>query len=297
MVTTTQKSEKANKILILIICLAFAFPAISLVYAVGTPPAQPPAQNASINDSQPLKDRLTAFYDAKELYINQKRQCKENAIITDAPSGTCWNLLKPVLIGLLQQQIELTDKRLIQLRGLNVTFPNIDEINATLNEARTIFADPDSSKYLIKSTASNLETLINQIEERALINQTEKLISQMDNLMLKADAITVKLDAELNILRAFGVDVTELENSLNDYKDNLAQTKEDIAAAKAKYAEMNSSEGISDLAREVREFINNANNYLVKAFDKANAMIPLMRNSEQGGDGNNNNNQTEGGTI
>jgi len=266
-----------NKFLALsVFASLIALSTIATAYAVG-PPQGPP-----MNNSAPLKERLQAFYEAKEAYINQKRLCKEEVLITQAPSGTCWTRLKPMMINLLLNQINLTTHRLIQLRELNITFSNIDEINSQLTTAKAVFEDSLSSKYLIKSTAKNLETLINEIEATALENQTAKLITQMDNLIEKADSITVKLEAKLESLRALGVNVAELEASLNDYKAELANTKASVADAKEKYSQMSSSAEINALAAEVRTFINNAQNYLVKAFDKAILMIPNMSEGEQG---------------
>ena len=279
---------KNNVLMVFVLIAVLIFSTITLAQGAGKPPTAPTAptlpsaQNMG-DDTQPLKERLEAFYDAKESYINQKRQCKENSVATNAPSGTCWNLLKPTMVGLLLKEVAFTGKRLVQLRDKNVTFPNHDEIAAKLAEAKAVFEDSSSSKYLLKSTAQNLENLINQIEETALQNQTEKLITQMDKLMVKADAITVRLDAKLSELRAAGNDVGELENSLSQYKAELAKTKENIASAKAKYAQINSTQEISQLAKEVRTFIDNANNYLVKAFDKARKIVPAMDKSEKGG--------------
>lgn len=257
----------------------------------GTPPSGPPAQTPG-NDTQPLKERLGEFYAAKESYINQKRQCKEESVRTNAPSGTCWNRLRPTMVGLLLREVALTQRRLIQLHDKNITIPDRSRVDARLAEAKAVFEDSGSSKYLLKSTAKNLEDLINEIEETALQGQADKLITQMDHLMVKADAITLKLDAKLSELKASGYDTGELERSLNDYKAELAKTKENIADAKARYAQMGSTQDLSQLAKEVRTFINNAQNYLVKAFDKARKMVPAMSGAEGPGD-----NQPQGGTA
>ncbi|HLE06638.1 MAG TPA: hypothetical protein VI790_04745, partial [Candidatus Nanoarchaeia archaeon] len=237
------------KKLVIIFSLISIF-TVSLAHAT-TPPG--PQGDGDV----PLKERLEAFYDDKESYIDQKRQCKEEVMITQAPSGTCWTRLRHLMINLLLKQLNLTHLRLVQLNDKNITFPNINDINNQLSEAKTIFENQASSKYLVKSTAKNLEDLVNDIEKTATWNQTEKLITQMDKLMVKADDITVKLEAKLSELKVIGIDVTELESSLNDYKIELASTKDSVINAKAKYAEMNSADEISVLASEVRTFINN----------------------------------------
>jgi hypothetical protein len=250
----------------------------------GTGHPTPPAPNVG-NETQPFKERLEAFYIAKENYINQKRMCKESSAATNAPSGTCWNKLKPLMQRILLNEVDLTEKRLIQLQEQNITFPNRNEIDAKLAESKAVFADSSSSKYAMKSAAKNVEDLVNQIEEVATQNQPEILIRQMDNLMVKADSITTKLDAKLFELKASGYNTAELENSLTEYKADLAKTKEEIANAKARYAKTNNTQDISQMAKEVRNFINNAQNYLVKAFDKARAMVPEMSDAEKGGKG------------
>jgi len=272
------------KKLVIIFSLISIF-TVSLAHAT-TPPG--PQGDGDV----PLKERLEAFYDDKESYIDQKRQCKEEVMITQAPSGTCWTRLRHLMINLLLKQLNLTHLRLVQLNDKNITFPNINDINNQLSEAKTIFENQASSKYLVKSTAKNLEDLVNDIEKTATWNQTEKLITQMDKLMVKADDITVKLEAKLSELKVIGIDVTELESSLNDYKIELASTKDSVINAKAKYAEMNSADEISVLASEVRTFINNAQNFLVKAFDKAKAMSLSISNTEAQVS-----NQAVGGTV
>ncbi len=57
------------------------------------------------------------------------------------------------------------------------------------------------------------------------------------------------------------------------------------ANAKARYAQTNSTQELSQMAKEVRNFINNAKNYLEKAFDKARKMVPEMSDAEKGGKG------------
>jgi len=282
------------KILIVFFLTAvLTFSIINFAQATPTPPPAPnggtglptpPPPNVG-NDSQPFKERLEAFYTAKENYINQKRICKESSAATNAPSGTCWNKLKPLMQAILLNEVDLTEKRLIQLQEQNITIPNRNGIDLKLAEAKAVFADSGSSKYAMKSAAKNVEDIVNQIEEIATQNQPEILIRQMDNLMVKADSITTKLDAKLIELKASGYNTAELENSLADYKADLAKTKEEIANAKARYAQTNNTRDISQMAKEVRNFINNAQNYLVKAFDKARAMVPEMSDAEKGGKG------------
>ncbi len=253
----------------------------------GTPPSGPGTQNAG-DDQKPLKERLEAFYDAKESFINQKRQCKEESAATNAPSGTCWTKLRPVMIGILLNEVRLTGQRLGELQKKNITFSDFDEIVAQLQDARKVFEDSTSSKDLIKSTAKGIEDLVNKIEEKATAKQPEVLIRQMDNLLVKADALTAKLESKLEELRTAGNDVSSLESSLADYKANLAKAKENVASAKAKYSAGGSVEDIAAMAKEVRELINNAKNYLEKAFDKTKKMVPDM------GEGNGGNNESNG---
>jgi hypothetical protein len=286
-----------NKILLVLVLTAvLTFSIINLGQAAGPVPPTPPPQNMGTghptppapnvgNETQPFKERLEAFYTAKENFINQKRKCKESAVATNAPSGTCWNKLKPLMQGILLKEVELTEKRLVQLQDENITIPNRNEIDAKLAESKAVFADSGSSKYAVKSAAKNVEDIVNQIEEVATQKQPEILITQMDNLMVKADSITTKLDAKLSELKASGYNTAELENSLTQYKADLAKTNEEIANAKARYAQTNNTQDISQMAKEVRNFINNAQNYLVKAFDKARAMVPEMSDAEKGGKG------------
>lgn len=264
--------------------------AVSLAQGEGTSPTPPdqnsgtPPTTSDINDeTKPLKERLEEFYTEKERYIEQKRQCKEESVTTNAPSGTCWDRLKPMMQRILLKQVILTEKRLIQLKDRNITFHDIEEINAKLTEFKAVFENSDSSKFTIKSAANNVEDLINKIEEKATWNQTDKLIKQMDNIMEKADALTNKLETKLNELKASGYNTGELEKSLDEYKTYLAETKKNIAEAKAKYEEMGSAQEINLLAKEVRTFINNAKNYLEKGFDKARTIVPEMSGAEQGG--------------
>lgn len=249
-----------------------------------TPPSAPTAPNIG-DEKQPLKPILEDFYTEKEKYIDQKRQCKEEVVKTNAPPGTCWNRLKPMMVGILLKEVTLIEKRLVQLQDKNITIPNRDAIDAKLTEAKAVFSNSGSSKYALKSAAKTVEDIINQIEEIAMQDQADELITQMDNLMVKADSITSKLDAKLSELKASGYNTDELEKSLTDYKADLAKTKENIANAKARYAQMNSAQDISQLAKEVRSFINNAQNFLVKAFDKARIMVPEMSSAEKGGKG------------
>ena len=283
------KRVMKTKILIVFVLMAvLTFSTTNLAQAAGAPPSAPtppPAPTAPNigGEKQPLKEILETFYTEKENYINQKRQCKEEAVITNAPSGTCWNRLKPMMSGILLKEITLIEKRLVQLQDKNITIPNRNEIDAKLTEAKAVFSNSGSSKYAMKSAAKTVEDIINQIEEIAMQDQADKLITQMDNLMVKADSITIKLDAKLSELKASGYNTAELEKSLTEYKADLAKTKENIANAKAKYAQMNSAQEISQLAKEVRSFINNAQNYLVKGFDKARKMVPEMGDAEKGG--------------
>lgn len=260
-----------NKCLIFILIILL----VSTAFALEGPQGPLPE-----NDTQPLKERLEFFYEAKEGYINQKIQCKEEVMITQAPQGTCWERLKPVLINLVLDQINLTERRLAQLHDKNITFPDIDSIKTQLDQGKSIFTNQGSSKNLLKSTAKNLENLVNDIEETATRNQTGTLITQMDNLMIKADDITAKLEIKLEELRNAGVDVTSLESSLEDYKAEIETTKVSVNEAKVKYAQMGSTGEIADLATQVRTLINNAQNNLVKAFDKAKAMSLSMSQSE-----------------
>ena len=268
-----------NKIIMVFVLVAIlTFSAIG--FAQPEPPSGPPTAGS---DTQPLKERLEAFYDAKEDFMNQKRQCKEFAAATNAAKGTCWDRLKPMMINILLQQIALTDKRMAQLQEKGVAIPDIDAIKAKIAEAKAVFEDSGASKEAIKSSATDMETIINQIEETALQGHADVLIKQMDNLMEKADAITSRLEERLSAMKAAGQDVTDLESSFEQYKADLAQTKQNIASAKAKYAQMESSDEISQLAKEVRALIDNAQNSLVKGFDKAKALAPRM-SGPQGGD-------------
>lgn len=259
-----------------------------------TPPSSPTmgSRNGSKpgNDSKPMKERLEELYTSKESYINQKRQCKEEAMKTNAEKGTCWDKLKPVMKGLLLKEIIITRMRLMQLRDKNITFDNIEEINKTLNDAQKVLEDESSSKDLIKSTAKTLEELINTIEDEATKNQPGLLIKQMDNLMIKADQLTAKLEKRLNDLKVSGTDVTSLEEAFTQYKLDLEKAKENIASAKVKYAEAKSSEEIAKVAKEIRTFLNDAKNSLEKAFDQVKKMSPSMDDSGKGGkDGKGNN--------
>ena len=183
----------------------------------GNPPSSP-SELVGDDSAKPLRDRLNEFYTDKENYINHKRQCKEESAATNAPSGTCWNKLRPLMTGLLQKEIVLTQKRLLQLDDKNITIPNRADIDKRLIEAKAIFANSGSSKALIKSTAKSVEEMVNQIEDIATQNETGKLIKQMDNLMIKADRITNSLDAKLSSLKASGYNTAELEASLIQYK-------------------------------------------------------------------------------
>lgn len=279
------------KILMVFFLMAvLTFSTLNFAQAVGTPPPAPTPPSASVapnmsGEKQPFKPILEDFYTQKEKYIDQKRQCKEEVVRTNAPSGTCWNRLKPMMVGILLKEVTLIEKRLAQLQDQNITIPDRNEIDAKLTDAKAVFSNSGSSKYALKSAAKTVEDIINQIEEIAMQDQADKLITQMDNLMVKADSITSKLDAKLSALKASGYNTDELEKSLIDYKADLAKTKENIANAKAKYAQMNSAQEISQLAKEVRSFINNAQNYLVKGFDKARKMVPEMNDAEKGGKG------------
>ena len=104
-------------------------------------------------------------------------------------------------------------------------------------------------------------------------------------------------------LKAAKYKTDELENSLNDYKIQVASAKENIAAAKVKYAEMNSTSELETVAKDVRTLVNNAQNYLVKSFNKIKSMLPDMSKGEQGDQGGDNqqppsgkNNKTNEGT-
>lgn len=261
----------------------------------GTPPARPTPPTEG-NDTAPLKQRLEVFYDDKESYINQKRQCKEEVVVTNAPSGTCWDRLKPVMVGLLQKEIMLTGKRLTQLDANNITIPNRAKIDSVLASAKATLSDPTASKIAIKSAAKSLEEAINDIEDAATENQPQVLIKQMDNLMIKSDALTAKLESKLAILKAQKYDTGELERMLTDYKSDLAKAKEEIASAKAKYADSNNSSDIAKVAKEIRTFINNSKQYLEKAFDKARKMVPEMSGSEGGQQPNGSGGKQPGGS-
>jgi hypothetical protein len=199
-----------NKVLIAIVLIAaLIFSTIAAAAEPGTPPTAPTGPNSGSgpgltagSDNQPMKERLQEFNDDKDSFIKQKKACKEESMMTNAPQGTCWDKLKPVMIAIMMKEIKLTGIRLMQLRQKNITFSNYDEINATLNEAYAVLSDSSSSKEQIKSTAKKLEDLINQIEDEATKNQPKVLIAQMDNLMAKADSATKKMDSKLAKLKA-----------------------------------------------------------------------------------------------
>ena len=289
----------SKKILIAAIGLIalLVFSTIAIAQGPGGPPSPPNASSqpkgpTADEQNQPLKERLEAFYIEKENYINQKRRCKEMAVQTNAPSGTCWDEMKPVMIGILLKQLGLTKKRLEQLKEKSIVIPNIDEIGPKLEKAKAVFEASGSSKITLKATAKEVEDIINQIEEAATVNQADVLIKQMDNLMVKADELVSKLDAKLGELRSAGNEVRELEKALDEFKVDLAKTKESITKAKAKYAEMKSAKEISKLAKEVRAFIDAAKNSLEKGFDKARKIVPMINDSDKGGNG-----QTSNGTA
>ena len=275
--------NKAHIAIVLLVVLFLS--TIALAQGPGTPPSAPPEPSppAMDNENKPLKERLEAFYMEKEKYINQKRQCKEYAVTANVEKGYCWDKLKPLMLGMLLKEVALTEKRLVQLQDRNIIFPDHDEITAKLTEAKAIFTDNESSKELIKSTAKKVEEIINYIEEKATWNNASLLITQMDNLMAKADALVLKLEAKLDVLKTAGNDSDELEAALEQFKADLVKTRENIANAKAKYGQMESSGEISQLAKEVRTFINDAKKNLEKAFDRAKKIVPAMDKSEKGG--------------
>jgi len=248
----------------------------------GTPP--------SMNDKAPMKDRLEELYSEKDKYIEQKRQCKEMAAQTNAEKGTCWTNLKPIMIGLLQKELRLTGMRLMQLHNQSINISNLDEIKTKLDAANATFANPDSSKEEIKAAAQVVEDTINDIEDQATQGNVQVLISQMDKFLTKIDSLTGKMQSKIEALKSSGHDVTDLESSLEEYKSLVNNAKQEIADAKVKYADIKNSQEVTQLAREIRDSINNAKKSLEKAIDKMKALSPQIDQSGgNGGNGGNNN--------
>lgn len=273
-----------KKVFAIFLFAILTFSVISIALAAPQQPSgpgdnamSPPGQG---NVSKPMKEMLQQFFTEKEQFIEQKRQCKEEAVRTNAEKGTCWTKLQPVMLGLLNKELMLTRQRLEQLRNQSIQINNIEDIRAKLEAAKAVFEDSASTKEEIKAQAKIVEQIILDIEDQATIKEPEVLIKQMGDIIKKANALAAKLDIKIADLKATGYDTSEFETMLADFKEDVKDAEDKVDEAKATYDANKSAEDLTKIVKEIRTMITDAESSLEKAIDKAKA---LNQNMNQGG--------------